>query len=330
MFHARVRYTHVYNPEGGYLAVDLFFCLSGFVLSEAYAQRLDAGMSWMDFMWRRVLRLWPLYAVGIVLPLILTLYFAIRRGGALSPLLAEATELFFIPSIQGDLFPLNIPAWSLVYELIANLAMVLFWKRLSSRTLTAFLLLAGLALVWTTISHGSADAGGKAAQLPAALARVSFSFAAGLLVWRVRDQLPAAPAWIAFLLVLLALFIRAPDRAPLDLALILIGFPALIGLASRSEPGPWLLPMASLLGSTSYAVYVIHNGVLWPSAGELQKIAPRLPEWMSELLLVLEVLTIGLLLDPLDVWVRSRLSSRHRKIAASPLGVMAGRSDHHP
>lgn len=64
---------HFTDASGGhaaqfsYLAVDVFFLLSGFVLSLSYRRRFDAGMSAAEFMKLRVIRLYPLYFVGISL-----------------------------------------------------------------------------------------------------------------------------------------------------------------------------------------------------------------------------------------------------------------------
>jgi peptidoglycan/LPS O-acetylase OafA/YrhL len=67
LFHFRSSYMS-YNgyPAGdGYLAVDLFFMLSGFVLSHAYAARFERGTSALEFMKIRLIRLYPLYFVGL-------------------------------------------------------------------------------------------------------------------------------------------------------------------------------------------------------------------------------------------------------------------------
>src|SRR5205085_12699808 len=52
---------------GSYLAVDLFFVLSGFVIAFAYEDRLASGLSAWRFAWVRVVRLYPLYVLGIAL-----------------------------------------------------------------------------------------------------------------------------------------------------------------------------------------------------------------------------------------------------------------------
>src|SRR5690348_18308068 len=46
------------SPSHGYLAVDLFFCLSGFVLTKSYAERLKHGMGLAEWMGVRLIRLY--------------------------------------------------------------------------------------------------------------------------------------------------------------------------------------------------------------------------------------------------------------------------------
>ena len=59
-----------FNPTFGYIAVDLFFALSGFVIALNYDHRFAGGMTVKEFMLKRVLRLYPLYAAGLLLSLL--------------------------------------------------------------------------------------------------------------------------------------------------------------------------------------------------------------------------------------------------------------------
>ena len=55
-------------PFRNYLAVDLFFLLSGFVLAHAFEARLrDRRLSVSEFMAQRLLRIYPMFAVALVL-----------------------------------------------------------------------------------------------------------------------------------------------------------------------------------------------------------------------------------------------------------------------
>lgn len=62
-------FQHFFPPDsvpGGYLAVDLFFIMSGVVLSHAYEPRFQNGMGAREFMRARLIRLYPLYFLGFI------------------------------------------------------------------------------------------------------------------------------------------------------------------------------------------------------------------------------------------------------------------------
>src|SRR5258708_15022901 len=113
------------DPQFSFLAVDLFFLLSGFVLSFSYDQRFAAGMPPATFLVKRIIRLYPLYLLGMALGIALGLSDAIRhRPGAtgMGAFLVQAlTGLVILPSptwhSRPDPFPFLIPAWSPFLEL---------------------------------------------------------------------------------------------------------------------------------------------------------------------------------------------------------------------
>src|ERR1700744_1024629 len=92
---------------GSYLAVDIFFVLSGFVIAHAYEPRFAKGMRPTRFFAIRIIRLWPLYIAGCLLGF-LTLF--LRGDADTSLLLAALPALFFLPRfvlLPGDM------AWTL-------------------------------------------------------------------------------------------------------------------------------------------------------------------------------------------------------------------------
>src|SRR5882757_3316593 len=70
-FHMKQLFAPI-AASGGYLAVDLFFMMSGVVLSHAYEGRFRAGMGTFDFMRTRLIRLYPLYFLGTMLGIAVT------------------------------------------------------------------------------------------------------------------------------------------------------------------------------------------------------------------------------------------------------------------
>src|SRR5665213_808430 len=135
-----------------YLAVDFFFALSGFVLAHAYGDRLRGGMSATRFMTIRLIRLYPLYFLALLISLPLFLW-GFARGG-IAPTYPMSNWLFavlFLPSLASPnaLFPLNYPAWSLFFELLANAAFGLIGRHLENTLLLSIVMFSGLVLLFS-------------------------------------------------------------------------------------------------------------------------------------------------------------------------------------
>ena len=109
----------------GYLAVDFFFILSGFVIGYAYDDRWGRSLTMKSFFKRRLIRLHPMVIMGAVLGAItFCIQGCIQWDGthiALSMImLSLLCSIFFIPAMpgagyevrgNGEMFPLNGPCW---------------------------------------------------------------------------------------------------------------------------------------------------------------------------------------------------------------------------
>ena len=143
----------------GYLAVDFFFMLSGFVIGYAYDDRWKT-MKTKDFFKRRLIRLHPMVVLGAVLG---SITFCIQGcekwdGSQVSismVMLAMLMGIFLIPVApgagpevrgNGEMYPLNGPSWSLFFEYIGNILYALFIRKLSTKALTVLVVLAGIGL----------------------------------------------------------------------------------------------------------------------------------------------------------------------------------------
>ena len=255
-----------------FLAVDLFFMLSGFVLAHAYAARLAAGMRFADFVAARLIRLYPLYLVASLITLALVLVPA-QAGHYHPPVPSLRTVVFamlFVPTIAPEsrlgLFPLVGPAWSLFFELAVNVVFALLAPRLSGRRL-AVAVAAGAVLLGATIAHfGTVDVGWSQTSLWGGFGRVGFGFFAGVAAYRLwqADTMPWLwlPPWGAVAIVA-AIFAIDPGHhaAAWDAAVVVIVMPVLVLASARGEPGRWLARPFALLGAASYAIYVLTNPV---------------------------------------------------------------------
>lgn len=265
-----------YLPSS-YLAVDLFFLLSGFVLSHAYAQRLAGGMSPLDFMKLRLVRLYPLYVLGtlIMLAVVAIQFFRWRAFDPATFGTTLLTALLFLPtppqfSLNRDvLYPLNFPAWSLFFELEINMVFAALAPHLDRRTL-AMALAVGLALLLVTIlAFGELKVGPAYESWLGGFGRVTFAFFAGVAlhsVWRSRRLAwMKLPSWVPMPLLLgvLAAPVEGLHRMMFDFVACVVIFPAIVLASANSPPAGRLERACVLMGAASYAVYVLQVPIIY-------------------------------------------------------------------
>lgn len=253
---------------GAYLAVDLFLCISGFVLTHAYADRLRAGMSVAAFMRRRIIRLYPLHILSGLLGLAYIFMLGSEANFQGNGPVCYLFNLLLIPmpiawDWRADIFPLNFVAWSILIELIASLAFARFVHGLMvRRVLYAVILIAALMLVASAMVYGDLNLGVSFIQFPGALVRALFSFCAGIAIASARGERPASPT-LSFpvialaALVAMALPVQGGMRMACDLIVVLLLFPALVHGAARCQMAGGMRRWADRLGGASYGVYML-------------------------------------------------------------------------
>jgi peptidoglycan/LPS O-acetylase OafA/YrhL len=258
---------------GGYLAVDLFFIMSGVVIAHAYDRRFQIGMTAWQFMRARLIRLYPLYLLGTAIGVVATA--ASMFGNNLdhwdskSLLFAIIFGVLFIPDFYGRpntrLFPLNAPCWSLFFEILINLAFGVLWPRLSVRGLLLVNLLSAIGVACFVWAWGHIDQGYTFSSFPAGVVRTIFGFSAGVLIARTTATSPrrkSAAGFLAICAVVIVVIVGWPQgahRAFWDAASVLLVFPAVVYAGTIFDPPDWLKPAATFLGLTSYATYVVHG-----------------------------------------------------------------------
>jgi peptidoglycan/LPS O-acetylase OafA/YrhL len=254
----------------GYLAVDLFFVLSGFVIGHAYDNRIAGGLDWLEFAKIRVIRFYPLYLAGILFGIVRELaLIATHNQYALTTaqlFLSIVTALLFLPfpisARNYSLFSMNIPSWSLMYELLVNIAYAAFFRKLGNRTLLLLAIIAGVALSISVAISGSANLGGLATDAPEGISRTIFSFSYGLLIYRMNLRSPMIPG--PLLLVAVAFSFVVPEYIGYyyDLMFIIALSPALVIVGASTEPSPLALKPFVYLGVISFPIYAIHRPLL--------------------------------------------------------------------
>jgi peptidoglycan/LPS O-acetylase OafA/YrhL len=278
-----------------FLAVDLFFVLSGFVLAAAYEPRLQAGMTALSFLHIRLIRLYPLYLLGTLLGVPVAVM-AMKFGGnglsvdwsvglfAISLPLSMVTLPTPAGGPDGFLYPFNPVLWTIFFEIVVNCLYALLAtslrrsENLALLVVTSALVLGGFAI----LEYDTLEGGSTWSTFALGLSRMMFSFFCGVMIFRfrwpgkIRSSL-AAVALLAALLVLLG----APHGNLSALATILFLFPALVLTASSVEPGTTLQRIFGLLGGASYAVYALHKPLYQILLGFLIVASPVRPQSMA-------------------------------------------------
>lgn len=246
----------------GYLAVDFFFMLSGYVMARTYEHRLAEGYGARRFMIARYRRLWPVMAIGTLLgtPMLLN-----QLGDPLTVGAVTIANLLLIPVFTTRfIFPTNAAAWSIFAELLVNLAHGLLLWRWRTRSIALLAAAALPLLAWIAITAGNLDVGASAATAYAGPVRAIVAYCAGIVLWRLwRDRAPfrISPMLVfAAMPVLTALSqILRLDGWYYDLAFVVIACPLLIagGLAYQGDHriGRWL-------GMLSFPLYAVNLPLL--------------------------------------------------------------------
>jgi peptidoglycan/LPS O-acetylase OafA/YrhL len=141
----------------GFFNVDLFFCLSGFVLTHAYKRRVYEGLSSKSFLVERMVRLYPTYVVGLLIGIVAAII-TYNPADQASIFTQSALAIFLVPDLASkELFPLNNPAWSLFFDIVVN---ILFFYLIFTKTWTnkAIILVSAILYV-AAVAHFKGAAG---------------------------------------------------------------------------------------------------------------------------------------------------------------------------
>ena len=282
----------------GYLAVDFFFALSGFVIGYAYDDRWKL-MSMKDFFKRRIARLHPMVFFGVMVGVCFFYYtggielFGKVDGAAWWLVLLQALLLMLMIPLPasmdirgwGELNSLNGPIWTLMFEYVANIFYALVLRHLPklalgvlvavSAVLTADLTLR-LNLFGLLVSEWNSYSviGGfvfDAEHVYIGYVRLLYPFLMGLLLcrlgWKIRVQ---GGFWVTSLIILIMLSVPTLGGVNkivdgmYQLVVILLGFPLVLAIgAGSSLKGKKSSRICKFLGDISYPLYITHYPLIY-------------------------------------------------------------------
>jgi peptidoglycan/LPS O-acetylase OafA/YrhL len=283
LYHYSVVYFSQLNPgyyshfvEKGYLAVDLFFMLSGFVLTHVYRRAFSESITkhYKQFLLARVARLYPLHIMVLLLFVATALtsrlleyaatgtFEAIPIRGPRS-LDAFFANLFMLQGLEAGQLSWNYPAWSISVEFAAYLLfpflLPAIWRASSSYKVALAVLLIAILSLFSYYSGGNFNQWDG----PQTLLRCLPEFTLGVLLYaafRSGAYTPILGSDAVFVLILLTtlsvLHFGGPDLAVVLLfAALILGIVVNTGTVSRianREPLIWL-------GNISYSLYLLHG-----------------------------------------------------------------------
>ncbi|KQU53216.1 hypothetical protein ASG67_10425 [Sphingomonas sp. Leaf339] len=318
---------HFYGGQSffghGYLAVDFFFMLSGFVLMHAYGERLASRDTLAPYLRDRAIRLYPMLIIGAVIGF--GFAYITREQTSLSLafiIAASAVNAAGLPAIWSkNPFWINGPTWSLFFEVVAS---VLFGLLAYSITTRRIILVAGLsAFLMLVLNHhvGLFGFGWTRKTMAAGFVRVCASFAIGLILQRLHSAGMLANGgkrwWVAPVLVASFLFLPTYSEHSVfyDPAVVFGLYPLLILASAGSQD---LYPSISKLsGALSYPFYVVHIPLLSLIEHYLVTFGVKLNGWTASSSLIASLAISWVLLryydEPVRTYLRRRFGSRRHR-----------------
>ncbi|TCD28170.1 acyltransferase [Pedobacter psychrodurus] len=260
----------------GFLAVDFFFCLSGFVIAYAYDTRAE-NIGLMQFFKLRLIRLHPLVIIGSILGLLTFLfdpysdfYAVYGFGKTLLMFLASAFLIPYpvMPERYTNLFCLNAPAWSLFWEYVANIFYILVLYKLNKKMLAALVFTGAACICYVAwkVPNANLSGGWGGQNFWDGGVRVLYSFSAGMLVYRFNWIIKNKLGFLGVSLLLLVAFLFPYADAYnwiTEPIIVLFYFPLLVALGAGAVVSEPLKKLRTLSGEISYPLYMTHYPFVW-------------------------------------------------------------------
>lgn len=323
----------------GYLAVDFFFLLSGFVIGYAYDDRWQQ-MTVSTFIKRRVLRLQPLIILGMTLGALgfyftdSTIWPLIHTIPLWKMILVMLIGYTILPvplslDIRGweEMHPLNSVGWSMFFEYIANILYAIWIRKFSKTALSIWVIISAIALAHLAITSPNGDVSGgwtlNAEQVRVGLTRTMYPFFAGLLLSRIAKPIRIKNAfiWCSLLIALVLYMPRIGGTENLwmngiyESVCIIFIFPLIVYLgASGITQSTTQGKLCKFLGDISYPLYLVHYPlvyfyVAWISNNQGITIVQAWPYALLILIgsIVLAYISLKWYDEPIRKWLKHKI-----------------------
>ena len=268
----------------GFLAVDFFFILSGFVMGYAYDKKLHTNsLTFSSFIVRRFIRLHPMVVMGVLIGVVCFVVQGMTKWDGThvsieSLMIVTLLGLFMIPSsasveVRGnmEIFPLNGPQWSLFFEYVGSILYGMFLYRLSTKWLRVWVACSIVTIVgFSLLTEDGGIAYGWSSEpmnFCGGALRMLYAYPMGLLMARAfRERNPKPlhrPMFMLCSVALIALLgmpslINKDIETIYQLACIISFFPTIIWYAARGVSTGKCQSVVSFLGRLSYPLYIVH------------------------------------------------------------------------
>lgn len=257
----------------GFLAVDFFFCLSGFVIGYAYDDRIEK-MGVKEFFKSRLIRLHPLVIAGSILGLLGFLFDPfgghpeLYRAGKIALIFLSSVFLIPFPVMEErffNLFSFNAPAWSLFWEYAANLVYAFVLYKINRRLLLILSILSAVAICVVAYRAGNLMGGWSKDTFWDGCARICYSFSAGLLIYRFNWLIKTKLGFAGLSALLMLAFLMPPFTWNwlAETMIVLFYFPLLVALGAGAVLTDKIKKLCVFSGKISYPLYMTHYAALW-------------------------------------------------------------------
>lgn len=270
--------------NNGYLMVELFFVISGFVIFNAYNEKISTRSDLLKFQFLRFGRLYPVHFIFLSLFLLIEIgkYYAVSKYGVQNinatpfgenSIEALIEQVFLIQAVfpNGHATTFNPPAWSISVEfytyLIFGLTILLF-KQHKIKAMSLLMLISMFLLIFDfKFGYGY-------------ILRCLAGFFLGCLTAYILKKITIKPPTYVSLLIFFLLLLFLQIKISNDFDFLIFFLTAALILSLILTPTGWLNSIMSnkvfvWLGEISYSVYMSHAFIIWGVSNFFKRLVQR-------------------------------------------------------